>query len=174
MPKEVQHKPEPLSEKYKVLIFSIFTLISLIFALNSGYAMIYRITASIVSYISVTGVIAWFGYHLLFHRHDSYSTAPLLLFLGLYTLHRWYLAALIILLAISSNRLNFKFKGDSLLSKASSIQAEVVLVGVYFFFTDLIREYSVWHRVELRLMPCIALFLSITTCIFIYRKQRLS
>ena len=65
MPAEYKPMTEQSFNKHKTLIYITLTPLMALFSYLANYAMVFRITASVVSYLSVFGTTGWILYQIL-------------------------------------------------------------------------------------------------------------
>lgn len=162
----------------KILIYSTIVLISIISVFLANYALVFHLTAKIVSSIAILMSLVhllltfihpkgwlkkekhflemWVG-PLLFSLHKIISPISILLLLWAQPfLLRW---------------MNMHTKKDpeevTFLSKWKKSSLEVMLITFTFWGLDVLREYTVWHEFQFRIIPtAIVLVLFLNWIIF--------
>ena len=168
----------------KILIYSTIALISIISVFLANYALVFHLTAKIVSSIAILMSLVhllltfihpkgwlqkekhflemWVG-PLLFSLHKIISPISILLLLWAQPfLLRWM------------NKDNQKVHEEvSFLSKWKKSSFEVMLITFTFWGLDLFREYTVWHEFQFRIVPT-ALLVVLFLNWLIFRKNNSS
>ena len=158
----------------KILIYSTIVLISVISVFLANYALVFYLTAKIVSSIAILMSLV----HLLMtFIHPKGWLEKEKHFLGmwagplLYSMHKIISPISIILLLWTQPFLlrwmNMDNKKDnevvSFQNKWKKSSFEVMLITFTFWGLDLLREYTVWHEFQFRILPTalvIVLFLN--------------
>ncbi len=141
--------------KFKILIYSIIVVISCVAAYDANYAMVYRITATLLSWIAVTFSIGYVGYILFtdkgWHKLNKYL---LLVWAGpmIYSLNKWMFIPVLIIIyggeKIAALLANGKQENQTgLRSRLAFVLPDFAGVAFTFLLLDSIREYTVWKVV---------------------------
>ena len=148
----------------KILIYSIIVLISIISVFLANYALVFPLTAKIVSSIAILMSLV----HLLLpFIHPKGWLQKEKHFLGmwagplLFSMHKIISPISIILLLSAQPSLlrwiNLDKKEDneelSLLDKWKKSSFEVLFIAFTFWGLDFLREYTVWHEFQFRILP---------------------
>ena len=165
----------------KILIYSIIVLISVISVFLANYALVFHLTAKIVSSIAILMSLV----HLLMtFIHPNGWLQKEKHFLGmwagplLFSMHKIISPISIILLIWAQPFLlrwmnvenNDEGKEISFLNKWKKSSFEVMFITFTFWGLDLLREYTVWHEFQFRILPTILFVLLFFNCI-VFRKN---
>ena len=133
----------------------------------ANYAMIYRHTAMAVSYLSLAGVAYWF---YTFQKDKKPRTLLWILMLSVFTLHKWWIVAVIILEIISR-----KMKTNVVSTPTTEQQQgfwQILMIVPAYLVMDVAREYSVWHTFTINYFPDTAMLFILLMAIYLFRRQR--
>ena len=162
----------------KILIYSFLTVALSIISFISGYGMVFRITAAVVSYLSVGLVIARILFLIYSKKQQSVSLLdPLWVYLAMYTMSPITMAAVGLLIFLV-NRGNKKEgaapvqSGTTPLYRLSALLPEVFFSGLTFLCMDIAREHSVWHELIIRPLPLMLYLAGLVTVIWTIRTGR--
>ena len=148
----------------KILIYSIIVLISIISVFLANYALVFPLTAKIVSSIAILMSLV----HLLLpFIHPKGWLQKEKHFLGmwagpfLFSMHKIISPISIILLIWAQPFLLRWMKMDkeedrneiSFLNKWKRASFEIMLITSTFWGLDVLREYTVWHEFQFRVLP---------------------
>ena len=154
----------------KTLIYSIIVLTSIISVFLANYALVFPLTAKIVSSIAILMSLV----HLLMtFIHPNGWLQKEKHFLGmwagplLFSMHKIISPISIILLIWAQPFLlrwmnvenNDEGKEISFLNKWKRSSFEIMLITFTFWGLDLLREYTVWHEFQFRILPTILVLL---------------
>ncbi len=164
-----------VSNSDKILIYSIFTLLCGVFTYSANYAMIFRITASVVSLISVFGVIGWCITGIRPRFRKGPDSRIWLTLISLYSLNRWFIAGTLLTSVLFSKKLkpvlqHHSENGEQ--GKRLPPVPELVFSGPIFLVMDIVREYSVWHHFEFRLFPWLGCMVSGALAFYFLTKSK--
>jgi hypothetical protein len=144
--------------RYKILIYSTIFILSVVLAYYANYAMVYRITAIVLSRVAIAFSLGY-CFYLLFSDKAwlNLNKYLLLIWTGplIFSLNKWMVIPVLILFygsekmssmlrnESSSNNVNqMKFK-DRLLF----LMPDIIGVACTFFTVDIVREYTVWKEI---------------------------
>lgn len=162
----------------KILIYSILTVILSIISFISGYGMVFRITAAVVSYLSVGLVVARILFLIYNKKQQSVSLLdPLWVYLAMYTMSPITMAVvgLLIFLVNRGNKTEGAApvqSGTTPLYRLSALLPEVFFTGLAFLCMDIAREHSVWHELIIRPLPLMLYLAGLVTVIWTIRTGR--
>ncbi len=165
----------------KILIYSTIVLISVISVFLANYALVFHLTAKIVSSIAILMSLVhllmtfihpkgwlekdkhflgiWAG-PLLFSMHKIISPISIVLLI-------WAQPFLLRWMNVENNE---EGKEISFLNKWKMSSFEVMLITFTFWGLDLLREYTVWHEFQFRILPTTIVLLLLLNWI-IFRKK---
>lgn len=146
--------------RYKILIYSAIFILSVVLAYYANYAMVYRITAIVLSRVAIAFSLGYCIYLLISDKAWlNLNKYLLLIWTGplIYSLSKWMVIPVLILIyggeKISvwlnsdrnSNTVNLKtFKARLLF-----LMPDIMGVVCNFFIVDIVREYTVWKEIIL-------------------------
>ncbi len=135
--------------------------------------MIFRGTAAVVSYLSMTGVIFWFILRWKGKVNSMNHPVFLFFFLSFYSLHRWLIAGMLMAVFITKWLLktasNTNISGRKALNRFS---ADLFVAGPLLLCMDIAREYSVWHEWIFQPLPLLFCLAAILTGTWLIYQQR--
>lgn len=164
----------------KILTYSILTITLSLISYFSGYGMVFRITAAVVSYLSIGLVLMRILFLIYSKKQQSLSMLDhLWTFLALYTLSPISIA-LMELLVILVNRNTKKEGAAPVISETtpflrlSNLLPEIFFSGLTILCMDIAREHSVWHEFIIRPLPLILYITALATVVWTVRASRKS
>jgi hypothetical protein len=150
----------------KILTYSIIVLISILSVFLANYALVFPLTAKTVSSIAILMSLVYLLLALIHpkgwlqkEKHFlEMWTGPLL-----FSMHKIISPISIILLLWAQPFLlrwmNVDNKKDnevvSILDKWEKSSFEVLLIALTFWGLDILREYTVWHELNFRILPTV-------------------
>ncbi len=165
----------------KILIYSTIVLISIISVFLANYALVFPLTAKTVSSIAILMSLVhllltfihpkgwlqkekhylemWVG-PLLFSMHKIISPISIIILL-------WAQPFLLRWMNVENND---EGKEISFLNKWKKSSFEVLLITFTFWGLDLLREYTVWHEFQFRILPTVLVIMLFLNWI-IFRKN---
>lgn len=172
MPAEYKPMTEQSFNKHKTLIYITLTPLMALFSYLANYAMVFRITASVVSYLSVFGTTGWILYQILNKSTTKKTHGLFLIFISLYTLNKFFILAILTLsFLIRYEPRNKKPNETNVDARIHMLLPEIILTGVSFLFMDIAREYSVWQEWVFRPQPIIGFAICGVICLRYMRKK---
>ena len=165
----------------KILIYSTIALISIISVFLANYALVFHLTAKIVSSIAILISLVhllltfihpkgWLQKEkhflemwvrpLLFSLHKIISPISIILLL-------WAQPFLLRWMNRGSNKVHEEV---SILNKWKKSSLEVMLIAFTFWGLDMVREYTVWHEFQFRMLPTVLVLILFLNWI-IFRKN---
>jgi hypothetical protein len=165
----------------KTLIYSIIAIISIISVFLANYAMVFHLTAKIVSSIAILISLV---HLLLAFIHPNGWEQKEKYFLGmwigplLFSIHQIISPVSIMLLLWSQPSLLKWMKVDNIengddltfFKKWKKSSVEMMWISFTFWGLDLLREYTIWHELNFRVFPTI-LVVAIFLNWIIFRKK---
>lgn len=175
MPGFNQRMLPSLNTAYKVLIYSILIVSLILFSYLANYAMVFRITAAVVSYLAIAGVLCWNLYHLCGKKLQKSKPGLLFAILSLYSLHRWFIVSGIIISFLIDRRSGSVLPpANQTLQRARILLPEILISGPVLLGMDVAREYSVWHNWNFQLIPVLLCLLSLISGVWILFQTKQS
>jgi hypothetical protein len=175
----MQEQPSTKTSR-KILIYSILTVALSLISYFSGYGMVFRITAAVVSYLSVGLVLSRILFLIYSKKQQPVSIVDhLWTFLALYTLSPISIA-LMELLVILVKRWTKKqgaapvLSGTTPMYRLSALLPEVFFTGLAFLCMDIAREHSVWHEFVVRPLPLLLYIAGLAIVVWTIRTSRKS
>ncbi|MBK9637580.1 MAG: hypothetical protein IPO63_07095 [Bacteroidetes bacterium] len=154
----------------KLLIYSIIIVVSIISVLLANYALVFPATANIVTSIAILMSLV----HLfLTFIHPNGWLEKEKHFLGmwagplLFTMHK-IISPISIFLLLWSQPFLVRWmrveksedgKELSLLKKWKKSSFEIMLITFTFWGLDMLREFTVWHEFQIRIIPSVLTFM---------------
>lgn len=152
----------PVSTFHKALYFCVLAIILAICSFFSGYAMIYRHTATAVSYLSMGAAAVW-SFHFLKTRKSS--ALLWLAALALFTLNRFLIMGIGLLYLLLR-------KQKTTIPPSTEQQAgswQLVWITPCYLAMDIGREYAVWKVFSLNYFPLAGLLFIPLSLFGLYR-----
>lgn len=152
----------PASAFHKIIYFSALALSLAIFSFFSGYAMIYRHTATAVSYLSMGAAAGW-CFH--FFKTRRAATLQWLMTLALFTLNKFLIIGIGLLYLILRKQKNT-------IPASTEQQAgiwQLVWITPCYLAMDIGREYAVWKVFSLNYFPLAGLLFIPLSLFGLYR-----
>lgn len=167
----------------KLLIYSIITTISLVSAFLANYALVFPLTAKVVSGFAL---LISLSHLLIVLFHPKGWSQKEKNFLGmwvgplLYSLNKIWSPVSILILLYAQPSLFRWMKSDektaimatSLSDKWKYVSSELMWITLAYFILDLCREYTVWHEFQFQILPTLLLLgVSINWMIFSIKRS---
>jgi hypothetical protein len=175
----MQEQPS-IKTSRKILIYSILTVVLSLISYFSGYGMVFRITAAVVSYLSVGLVLSRILFLIYSKKQQPVSIVdPIWAYLALYTLSPITIATMGLFI-ILVNRRSKKEGAAPVLSvttpfyRLSALLPEVFFTGLAFLCMDIAREHSVWHEFVVRPLPLLLYIAGLAIVVWTIRASRKS
>lgn len=172
------------SFNFKLLIYSFLIIIAVVLAYFSNYAMVYRVTAMVLSWVAVIIGVAFITYPIFSDKawliRDKFLLAswcgPLI-----YTLNKWVIPLLLVINYLSSTHFtpysNVRFSQDKKLptkyDRFVILFPEITCVVIAFFLVDIAREYSVWKKLVFNFLPAVYSLIAFIILIFYLVSRRM-
>ncbi len=165
----------------KLLTYSIITLISVVSVFLANYALVYPLTAKIVSGFALLISLSHF-LMVLFHPKGWLQKEKN--FLGmwvgplLYSLNK-IMSPIAILLLLWAQPVLLRWMNQSekahvpqtgFLDKWKQSSSELIWISISYFMLDIFREYTVWHEFQLPTFPTLLLLGVMLNAIFFSKK----
>ncbi len=171
--------------KYKILIYSAITVTSIAFAYSANYAMVYRITAAILSRLAVVYCVGILAYVLFSDKGWSAKNRCIVMAWAgplLYSMNKFAVIVIIIYYILGERIYNFMNDeggaGENLppfkLERLLKIAGDIFSLSLAFLLVDITREYTVWKHLVLHPLPLIstvaAALLLLSNYLFKFRR----
>ncbi|MBK7888286.1 MAG: hypothetical protein IPJ86_13670 [Bacteroidetes bacterium] len=146
--------------RYKILIYSTIFILSVVLAYYANYAMVYRITAIVLSRVAIAFSLGY-GLYLLFSDKAwlNLNKYLLLIWTGplIYSLSKW-LVIPVLLLIYGGEKISEWLKGEknsstldlkTFRARLLFLMPDIIGVACTFFIVDIVREFTVWKKIVL-------------------------
>jgi hypothetical protein len=169
-----------IKKSRKILIYSILTVALSLISYFSGYGMVFRITAAVVSYLSVGLVLSRILFLIYSKKQQSVSKVdPIWAYLALYTLSPITIATMGLFVILVNRRSKKEGaapvrSGTTPFYRLTALLPEVFFTGLTFLCMDIAREHSVWHEFVVRPLPLLLYIAGLAIVVWTIRASRKS